>query len=427
MVAIVCSSIYEVCLDLRFKRFLRLFQNIIFHLSIRSLKYLILIIISLGSVQLIFGQQPDSAKVDIVDVLIGKRSRQVTNQVRSNRKVHFSILPGAVSVPGGGRAVITAANAAFYLGDRATTNLSNIYLIPYTNLDNRYGLYIRPNIWLAHNSFNFLGDYRIARFPQYSWGLSGNSPEWDQSLIDASYLRIYQSALKKIGKKWFFGPGYAFDHYYNIEETEFEGKGHLERYDQGRYTSTVSSGITVNLLFDGRVNAINPPQGSYLLITWRGNPTWLGSTFNNQSFFVDARKYFKQRQTKDNVLALRSYYWTILKGEVPYLDLPATGWAPASGISGRGFQSGRYRSNAMIYLEGEQRFQLTDNGLFGLVAFLNLSSASEFGTQHFQTWQFGAGAGIRTKFNKYSNSNIAIDFGFSKNYWSVWLNLGEMF
>jgi outer membrane translocation and assembly module TamA len=246
-------------------------------------------------------------------------------------------------------------------------------------------------------------------------------------LIDADYFRFYQSALKKIKNNWFLGPGYSLDHYYNISETEFEIQSHLDRYDQLQYTSTTSSGMTLNVLYDGRVNVINPPRGTYLLMTWRWNATSMGSTFNNQTFFIDARKYIKQSETRDNILALRSYYWTVVKGEVPYLDLPATNWAPAAGISGRGFQSGRYRSNAMLYFEGEQRYQLTQNGLVGLVAFMNVSSASEFETQHFQHWQVGAGAGIRTKFNKYSNSNIAIDFGFSQNYWSVWLNIGEVF
>jgi hypothetical protein len=81
----------------------------------------------------------------------------------------------------------------------------------------------------------------------------------------------------------------------------------------------------------------------------------------------------------------------------------------------------------MLYGEAEQRYKLTQNGLFGLVGFINLASASEFETQNFKTWKVGAGIGLRTKFNKYSDANFAIDFGFSENFWSVWINLGEMF
>lgn len=386
---------------------------------------LVLIIFLIG--HLAQAQEPDSTQLDIVDVVIGTKRLQKTNQVREGRKVYFSLFPAATSIPGGGRAVVTSISAAFYLGKPEETNLSSIYLIPYTNLADRYGIYLRPNLWTSKNKFNFIGDYRIAAFPQYSWGLGGDSPELAETLIDTDYFRFYQTVLRRISGYWFAGPGYALDHHYNISETTFEGVGHLEQYGEADLTSTSSSGVTLNLVYDARVNAINPPRGAYVLLSWRWNEQSLGSTYNNQSLFIDARKYLPLSVTRMHVLAFRAYYWTLISGTLPYLDLPATNWAPATGVASRGFQSGRYRSNAMLYAEGEQRYQLTANGLVGMVAFMNVSSASEMDTQHFKTWQVGAGAGLRVKFNKYSNSNLAIDLAFSQNFWSVWLNLGEMF
>jgi hypothetical protein len=35
--------------------------------------------------------------------------------------------------------------------------------------------------------------------------------------------------------------------------------------------------------------------------------------------------------------------------------------------------------------------------------------------------------GIRMKFNKYSTTNVPFDFGFSKEFASVYLNIGEAF
>lgn len=388
---------------------------------------LLIIVLILAQCIETFGQISDSTDVDIVDLLFSKKKREAASVQRSNKKVHFSLLPAAVNVPGGGKAVITAVNAAFYAGDPTVTNLSNVYIIPYTNFTNRYGLYVRPNIWLPHNKFNLIADWRIAHFPQYSWGLGGNSPEWDESLIDSDYLRLYQTALVKIFNHWFAGLGYYFDHRYDISESEYVGEGHLGRYGEGGVTSTTSSGVTVNFVYDSRTNAINPQRGAYVALMIRRNEDWLGSTYTNSSLFADARKYIRFSSVFDRVLAVRTYYWTVLRGQTPYLDLPATNWAPATGIASRGFQTGRYRSNAMLYFEGEQRFQLTPNGLIGVVAFLNLSSASEFDTQHFKTWQAGAGFGVRIKMNKYSDSNIAVDMGFSHNYWGVWLNIGEVF
>lgn len=373
-----------------------------------------------------FSQPADTTQVDLVDLVIGRHKVEQTDQVRSNKKVYFSVLPAPVSTPGGGRAVITSINAAFFLGKPERTNLSNIYLIPFTDFSGRYGLYLKPNIWLDKNSWNFIGDYRIARFPQNTWGLGGSTLEIDETLIDTDFIRIYQNALKNIGNNLFAGIGYALDYNYNIEESDFAVEGHLDRYLLDTSDPSVSSGVTFNIAYDIRYNIINPPKGGYLLASWRVNTKTLGSDQDYQTLFIDARKYFPLRKAR-SILAFRSYYWTLLTGNAPYLHLPATNWAPASGIASRGFQSGRYRSNAMIYGEAEQRYQLTQNGLIGLVGFINVASASEFETQTFKTWKVGAGFGLRTKLNKYSNANFALDFGFSENFWSVWVNLGEMF
>jgi hypothetical protein len=178
----------------------------------------------------------------------------------------------------------------------------------------------------------------IAHFPQYSWGLGGDSPEWDRSLIDSDYVRAYQTALLKVFKYWFAGIGYYFDHRYNIEETEFVGEGHLSRYGED-LSSTTSSGVTINFVYDSRTNAINPQRGAYAMMTLRRNEEGLGSTYSNSSFFMDVRKYFGLSTTFDRVLAFRSFYWTVVDGQTPYLELPATNWVPATGIASRGFQT----------------------------------------------------------------------------------------
>jgi hypothetical protein len=372
-------------------------------------------------------QVVDSMQVDVVDVVVGRKKIEATNTIRDKRKVHFSVLPAPVTAPGGGRVVITSINGAFTLGHSKTTNLSNVYLLPFTDFTSKYGLFLRHNIWLPNNSWNLIGDYRLTHYPQYVWGLGGNSREFERSLVDTDYTRIYQTVLLKLSDKWFIGPGYALDYSYNIEETEIGYISNLENYPVETTDPSVASGLTANIVYDGRYNAINPPKGAYFIASWRINSKALGSDTDYQSLFIDARKYFPIDRNKGNILAVRSYYWTILSGEVPYLYLPSTNWAPATGIASRGFQAGRYRSNAMLYGEAEERVNLTNNGLFGLVAFANISSASEFDTQHFRYWKLGAGLGLRTKLNKYSNTNFALDFGFSSNFWSVWVNIGEMF
>jgi len=61
------------------------------------------------------------------------------------------------------------------------------------------------------------------------------------------------------------------------------------------------------------------------------------------------------------------------------------------------------------------------------VLFLNLNTVTEPGTHQFSYIHPAGGPGLRIKFNKHSGSNIGIDFGFSKGYYSFYINLGETF
>ena len=82
----------------------------------------------------------------------------------------------------------------------------------------------------------------------------------------------------------------------------------------------------------------------------------------------------------------------------------------------------------MLYGEAEYRFQLTHNGLLGGVVFANVQSFSEQNTNTFQTVAPGWGLGMRLKLNKFSRTNVALDYGWGLNgSGGVFVNLGEVF
>src|SRR5215831_13037596 len=74
--------------------------------------------------------QNDTAKpskpTDVIEIAIRVFNIDTTHKPRSAKKVNFSLLPSGASVPGGGAAVVTTLNAAFYLGDKTQTNLSTV-------------------------------------------------------------------------------------------------------------------------------------------------------------------------------------------------------------------------------------------------------------------------------------------------------------
>ncbi len=366
--------------------------------------------------------------IDIAKELLHIRVKDAT-EVRG-KKVYFSLLPFSSAVPGGsGRALITSTTAGAYLGPRKTTNISSATFTPYWNFNGRFGLPLRTSIWLPDNTWTIQGDTRFLYYPQYTWGLGSTHTNDESILVDYKYLRFYQSLLKRVTPYFYAGVGYHIDYRVNIKSDDSTiNLKQYTGYPYGTGSNSFASGFSLNLLYDTRNNSINPLPGSYANIVYRNNPRFLGSNENWQSLYIDIRKYLSLNPSKpdqQNVLAFWSYLWTVLKTGAPYLDLPSLGWDPEN-RSGRGIDQNRYRGETLLYMESEYRRDLTRNGLFGFVVFANINTVSGSETL-FRSWHPAAGAGLRIKFNKGSNTNIGMDFGFSKGYQSLMFSLGEAF
>jgi hypothetical protein len=369
--------------------------------------------------------------IDIARSIVKIKSRKITGD-DEKKKIYFSILPISTNNATDRRMLITSTTAGFYLGSRHTTYLSSVNFAPYLNFKGRYGLPIHSNIWLKDNSFNIQGDTRVLKYPQYTWGLGGGQPSDHKFLVDYVYVRFYQSALKRITPYFYAGIGYNLDYYIDIDSdngstkdlTQFSGYKFGTKSNQNSF----SSGPSLNLLYDTRKNSINPSlPGVYGNLIYRFSAAALGSNDNWQSLYLDVRKYLSLNQSgPKNMLAFWTYYWTSLSSGTPYLNLPAIGMDPYQ-RSGRGIKQNRYRGESLIYLETEYRRDITDDGLFGFVAFANVNSASQLGTRKFKYFNPAGGGGLRIKFNKKSDTNMGIDYGMSKGYRTVMLNLGEAF
>lgn len=126
------------------------------------------------------------------------------------------------------------------------------------------------------------------------------------------------------------------------------------------------------------------------------------------------------------MLAVWGYLWKVFDKKIPYLDLPSIGWEDYN-RSGRGFDQNRYRGRSLLYLEAEYRRDITNNGFLGFVVFANFNTVSGPKSTFLISWNPGAGAGLRIKMNKRSGTNIALNYGFSKDYSGIKLTLGEVF
>ncbi|HLZ88589.1 MAG TPA: BamA/TamA family outer membrane protein [Puia sp.] len=369
---------------------------------------------------------------DIIGVVLKFTHIHIKKQPKvAGQRVYYTFIPLGTSVPGGGEALITATNAAFNLGDPKTTFLSNVTFSPSTNLRGEWNIPFRSNVWSPGNKWNFSGDYRLTFFPQFTWGLGGNTAPSKKILLRYTYVRFYQNALWSIANKPFLfaGLGYNLDYHIHIRpdnDTIDIQKFTGYTYGTANHTNSFSSGITLNLLYDTRNNSLNPLPGWYYNIVARVNPKVLGSQENWYSFYFDARKYISFDPNSWNVLAFWSYLWTTMGSYAPYLDLPAITW-DANQRSGRGFYPSRYTGRSLWDFETEYRRSITRDELLGFVVFGNMNSVTEPTSHQFAYLHAAAGAGLRIKFNKHSGTNFGMDFAASKGYWALYFGLGEAF
>jgi hypothetical protein len=385
------------------------------------------------SCQLVSGKAEltDSTKVqqkDIKDVfqdLFNKQFSRDTSTLKGNGPF-ISIIPAVGYSMHTGITGVIATNTTFYT-DNERKKLSRIMINGYYSQFHQYWFTGISNIFLEKQKLHFFGDTRYYKFPTQTYGLGSNSSPSDPLQIDYSYFRFYQVLFREIASNLYIGMGYNLDYHWNIKIDSVKGSelDQFVKYQNG--PNSVSSGVSLNFLYDDRKNAVNPQNGTFANVQLRPNLAFLGSDINWQSLLIEIRHYIKVPAFSNNILALWSYNDITISGAPPYLDMPSIGWDDYSS-TGRGYAPGRYTGINLIYFESEYRFSLTRNGLLGGVIFGNVESISESSGERTHSIVPGGGLGLRIKIKKASNTNLAIDYGFGiKGSRGFFFNMGEVF
>jgi outer membrane protein assembly factor BamA len=364
---------------------------------------------------------------DLIDVYRSVAKRHSTPRVvnDSSKKNSFTVLPAAGYTLQTGLTALLAANYSFTSDKYPHQNSSLVSATLNFSQRNQIFLISQTNIWAKNNKYFFPGEFRIMKYPQYSYGFGSKSIPEEKFPLDYYYIRLYGDALIRIGKNIYAGPGYRLDDHWKIHQNLPDS----EETDYNRYGYTkkaVSSGLAFNVLMDTRDNPVNPGKGFFFKVVTRVNMKGLGSDSNWQSVLLEGRKFIPVDHGS-KIIALWTYNWFTLGGNSPYLDLPSLGWDGYNN-TGRGYIQSRFMGKKMLYDEAEFRFRLTRNGLIGAVIFGSAHSFAEWPSNQFEKINFGYGGGIRIKLNKFSGSNIAIDYGFGAlGSRGLFVNLGEVF
>jgi hypothetical protein len=402
-------------------------------------KYILLFVIIIRSTALCAQELADSLpnpgikQIDLIDIggrILNKHTGTREDTVVNNKgRVHFSAFPAVGYTLQTGFAGVITANAAFFTSghNHETENISTVLTSVAYTAKSQVIFPIASSIWTRNNEYNILTDWRFLKYPSSTFGLGGYSQQDSSYDLDYSYIKFHQAILKKITTDLYAGIGYDFDYFWNIEEVD-PPPGDESDFDKYGYAPTEkASGISLTIKYDSRRNPINPQKGIYANILFQPKFEFMGSDANWQSLLLEFRSYIPFPSGTRNILAFWSYNWFTLGGTPPYLLLPSTGWDEFSN-TGRGYIQGRFRSLNMIDQEAEYRFVVSRNGLFGGVVFVNAETFSDVLTGKYEVISPGAGLGIRIKLNKFSRTNLALDYAWgTQGSKGFFVNLGEVF
>jgi outer membrane protein assembly factor BamA len=344
----------------------------------------------------------------------------------SEARFHNSPFPAVGYTLVTGIAAVFSDRMDFHTGDstgKITDILSSVTYSQY----NQIIAQSYADIWAGHDKYNVIADWRYMKYPSTTFGLGGHTQYTDGYTIDFSYIKLHTTVLRFILPNLYAGLGYYYDYFYKIQEVN-PPPGEQTSFEKYGLTQTeLGSGPVARILYDSRDNPANALSGWYGSILYHPSFTALGSQTNWATMQIDIRKYVKLRKDGRNVLALWNFDWVSVGGKTPYLLLPSTGWDDQFN-TGRGYIQGRYRGSDMTYLEMEDRFAISRNGLFGGVVFANVESFKRNLATSFNNDIPGWGAGMRIKLNKHSNTNICVDYGFGlQGSQGIAVNVGEVF
>ena len=372
-----------------------------------------------------YKQPGNDSMVDVWDgferILGIKKKREETilskPQISFIPSVEYSIITGL--------AASINSNVVF---PKRVNNASFIYFDLKRTVKKQTIVELVSNMWFANDRFNLSTDWSIMRFPQKDFGLGPQSTLQLFDQLNYSYLKLHQTVSRKIARDWYAGIGLRIDYFWRVSDTTLSSKPVVGFREYGFSQSSLSNGISLNLLHDTRRNAVHPLAGErYFQIILRNSSNMFGSSSQWSSLMLDARKYISFPRSSNNILAFWSYNVLTLGGKPPYLVLPHTAVDPFKN-TGRGYIQGRYRGRSMLMQEMEYRFSITENGFLGGVVYGNVQSVTNAGSNRFSSILPGYGVGIRIKYNKKSNTNIALDYAWGKDgSRGFFMNLGEVF
>ncbi|MCX8123550.1 MAG: outer membrane protein assembly factor [Spirochaetes bacterium] len=271
-----------------------------------------------------------------------------------------------------------------------------------------------PEFYFLRDRYHIKNEFQYMNYPDKFYGIGQETTDDNKESYTSrifSFKNIIERALI---------PGFYIGLLYHIDvrkTTQAEEGGVIDTNqvpgsDKGRVSGL---GITVN--FDNRDDILFTRDGSYANLTITQYSKYIKSDFDYIDVTFDYR--FFEPFWFSHVLAVQ-FFSGYIHGQAPFYLLSQMGGAKLM----RGLYEGRFRDRNVVVVQAEYRVPLfwrfsgCGFGGAGQVA----PTLRDFNKKHIvYTW----GGGLRFKIKKEQSLNIRLDVGFSKNFYGVYVTIGE--
>lgn len=375
---------------------------------------------------------------DVFDVWRQLRHKDASQpEAWDYRKPMIALAPVIGAKPSSGVLVGAAGNVAFFRGDPATTHISSAVASVTFSTKKQTAITNRVTAFGGDDRWRLDADQRFqwTSLETYHLGTSADTRNGVDARFD--FFRLHHTAYYRVRPALYAGAGLYFDNHTNVRPDEGEEAGWAEspyiQYSTAHnlpLESQTSAGTSLDLAWDTRDSFINADRGSLAKVSYRTLfDGFLGGDSSWQRLTLDVRTYRRVSRSGRHRLALWMFADLVVDGVAPYLDLPGTG-LDTYGRSARGYSEGQFRGERLAYGEIEYRASLTQNGLLGMVVFLNTTTVSNLANDEhlFDSFATGGGAGLRLLINKRSKTNLCFDIAAGKQgSKGVYLGVQEAF
>lgn len=242
---------------------------------------------------------------------------------------------------------------------------------------------------------------------------NGAYKEW----YDAQFPLLEVDAYRTVFHKSIYaGVKYRFqDTRINSEPDSLLASGNVPGANGSRQSAL---GFGVN--YDTRNFILSPTKGWYAEFGAMWASPEIGSSYRDEIYLVDVRKYIPVFKKKD-VLALQVYS-EIHTGHVPFNLMSLLGGQYRM----RGYQQGVFRDRQMMIYQAEYRSRLFYK-YFGFVLFASMGGVGNDLNEVNANYRYAFGTGLRLTPMPEKRFFVRLDYGIGKETSGFYIEIGEAF